>query len=105
MQSSSPQAMAPAHHVSFPPHNSLTGVRTAVSYTVPPTHNDEIYHNLAAAEGETRSNYTSEEVEVFVTDMRQSQEAFQLHKNGFELHELVVPEDLDWSDQGEVGLQ
>lgn len=106
MQSAVLQGFASATHFSFGalPPSQPAGVHTSVTYVDPPQQGEHLYNKTAPAEGEKRTNFIPREVDVVVHDMRQSQEAFDLDRHGFELRELLVMEDLDWTDEQQARL-
>lgn len=81
------------------------GVTTTVSYGKAPADGQEYLFSIRTdvKEGQSRINYEREEREVFIADLRRSTENFNLLQHGFQLEELVVPDDIDWSDDKQVG--
>lgn len=107
VQSATPQAFSTVDHFSYSDtqaHSQQAGFHTAVSYVVPPSNGEEVFYRVVPSEGETRSNFVGEDIDVFVNDIRQARETFELHRNGFVMQDLIVPEDLDWNDQEQVCL-
>lgn len=91
--------------VSPRPGRERPGVTASVTHVISREDGEQLFNRAAVArEGEQRNNFNTQQVNVVVRDMRQTQETFNLHRHGFELRNLVVPEDLDWSSQDEVSI-
>ena len=73
-----------------------------MSYIVPPKDGSEIFYSIrgGAIEG---NNIEREQREVFIEDLRLVDgESFSLREHGFQLEKLVVPDDVDWTDDNQV---
>ena len=76
-----------------------------VQYIEQPKNGEELYAYITQApEGQEPTNMTRVQREITVTDVRPQAERFTLAKNGFELHKLKIPSDIDWQNEAEVRL-
>lgn len=74
-----------------------------VQYISQPKPGEELYAYIKEApEGKEPSNLEKVQRDVDVTDVRPRADSFTLAKNGFELHKLRVPSDIDWQNEAEV---
>ena len=53
-------------------------------------------------DGTPQTNFKRVETEVAVHDLRALKDDFNLKEKGIELHKLVIPSDIDWSNEKEV---
>ena len=56
----------------------------------------------AVPEGTKASNFERVEQTVPITDLRSVPQDFTLEYNGFQLHRLQVPDDINWDNEQEV---
>ena len=55
-------------------------------------------------EGQKATNIERMEHTVSITDLRSVPQDFTLENNGFQLHRLQVPDDINWDDEQQVRL-
>ena len=53
-------------------------------------------------EGQPATNVERKEHTVSITDLRSVPQDFTLENNGFQLHRLQIPDDIDWDDEQQV---
>ena len=73
-----------------------------VYYIEKPVNGDQLYAEVQTAEKSAVSNLKRNEKEVVVHDIRTAGRPFSLLTNGFELHKLEVPKDLEWDNADQV---
>lgn len=77
----------------------------AVKYVQKPKNGEELFTRVEGTgpNAVTTSNAEHDEHRVDVHDIRTAGKDFSLQENGFELHKINVPSDIDWSDDAQVG--
>lgn len=89
-------------------HKPASFINAKVNYIQPSAHGEELYAYLyEKPESVSKvTNLEHVEIEVPMTDLRTIEDKkgrFTLHDNGFQLEQLHVPSDIDWTNNAEVG--
>lgn len=92
---------------SVPAEGRVQGeLTTKVLYSLPPPPGEQLYFIIYQGEapgGQQSTNVQTESHEVRIRNMRSDKRSFSIHKEGFQLEKLTVP-DIDWSDSSQVRL-
>ncbi|KAL3161264.1 hypothetical protein ABBQ38_009625 [Trebouxia sp. C0009 RCD-2024] len=91
-------------------HKPASFINAKVNYIQPSAHGEELYAYLyEKPESVSKvTNLEHVEIEVPMTDLRTIEDKkgrFTLHDNGFQLEQLHVPSDIDWTNNAEVAAR
>lgn len=82
---------------------AVDGVVACLNYTIPPPSNSHLYMYLDhLPQGKQPSNIVPEPHQIFISNLRAQQQHFNLRDNGFELADIFVKDNIDWTDKDEV---